>query len=115
MDLVIISYFVAGILCAIGCRMLLRRLEIQATNYWSFILGEGTEVIFITILLWPITLLALVVYYLLKRSADRYDAKLRAADAERRRKEREDSLSTLTLDQLLEKVEEQKKEFDHKS
>lgn len=110
-DHAVIGYFVAGILCAIACRMLLRRLKIEPSRYWSIILGEGTEAIIVTVLLWPVTLAAIVLWYVLKLFADRYDAKLRARDKEKIERERANPLSTLSLDELLKKVDEQKKEI----
>ena len=108
-DAAIISYFVGGVVCVIGCRILLRRLKIEPTHYWRVLLGEGTEAIIVTLLLWPITLIAIALYYVLKRSAARYDVKLKVLEAERRRKERENPRSGLSLDELLKKVEEQKR------
>ncbi|BET65437.1 hypothetical protein ASA1KI_03550 [Opitutales bacterium ASA1] len=109
-DHAVTGYFVAGILCAIGCRILLRRLGIKPSRYWSVILGEGTEAIIFTVLLWPVTLAAIVLWYVLKRWADRCDAKLKARNSERIERERANPMSALSLDDLLKKVEEQKRE-----
>ncbi len=109
-DQTILGYFGAGIVCAVGCRLLLRRLKIEPTRYWSILLGNGTEAIIFTVLLWPITLVGIVGWYALNRAADRYDAKLKARDEERRRRERANPMATLSLDELLKKVDEQKRE-----
>lgn len=108
-DAAIISYFVVGIVCAFGLKSVLRRLKIEPERYWSILLGEGTEVIIVTVLLWPLTLLAILVSCLLKRSAENSEREFQRFNDEQRRIKKENPLSGLSLDELLQKVDEQKK------
>ncbi|MES2693062.1 MAG: hypothetical protein V4773_06280 [Verrucomicrobiota bacterium] len=108
-DTMLISYFSVGLVSAIGCRILLHRLKTRPTPYWRILLGGGTEAIIVTLFLWPITLLALVLYHVLKKPPAVGDgAGANALEAERQKRERENSTPRLSLDELLKKVEEQK-------
>jgi hypothetical protein len=108
-DAAIISYFVVGIVCAFGLKFFLRRLRIEPERYWSILLGEGTEAIIVTVLFWPLTLLAILLFCLLRRSAENSERELRRFNKDQRRIKKENPLSGLSLDELLQKVDEHKK------
>ena len=106
----LIVYLVAGVLCAIGCRFLLHRLKIKPNQYWNILLGGGSEAGLVTVFLWPVTLAAILLWYVLKRLVGRSEAELQA-EAEEKARARANPVSSLSFDDLLKKLDEETKKL----
>ena len=102
-------YLVVGLLCAIALQIFLSKQGGDAGHYWLVLLSGAIESFLLTIVLWPLQLGAILAGYLLQAWADRTNRIWKEKEAERKLREEKSRFLALPLDELLKKVEEEKR------